>query len=122
MLKIFIFSALVWVLTALSFFPLYWAFDLQTKSLQSLLILTVIIAIFTTVLSTPAFLGSFQAGVFVALHEIMNEIEVSAVSFGLVMWILDILAVLTGGIYFILRDGITLRQKDSGWLGVFRRS
>jgi len=91
-----------------SFFPLYFAYDLQHKTIASLMILTVVVAILITAVPTPGFLGSYNAGVLIALHEIMGEAEVKAVSFGMVGWTLSSFAILAGGVYFILHDHMSL--------------
>ena len=100
----------VWALIVLQYYPLYWAYDLQDKSATSLVLLTVMICILITVLPTPAFLGSFNAGVLIALHEIMNEAEVATVSFGFVAWGLNFAVIILGGVYFILHDHISVKK------------
>lgn len=103
-------TALVWGLIVLSYYPLYWAYDLQDKSLTSVVLVVVMICILITVLPTPAFLGSFNAGVLIALHQIMNESEVAAVSFGMVAWTINFAVIMLGGFYFIVRDHISVTQ------------
>lgn len=103
-------SALVWGLIMLAYYPLYLAYDLKNISAGSIVLLTLMICILITLLPTPAFLGSFQAGVLIALHEIMGEPEVAAVSFGFVAWGLNMIVVLVGGLYFILHDHISIRK------------
>jgi uncharacterized protein (TIRG00374 family) len=103
-------TALVWGLIVLSYFPLYWAFDLQDKSLASAVLVVVMICILITVLPTPAFLGSFTAGVFIALHQILNESEVVAVSFGMVAWTINFVVITLGGIYYMLHDHISVSK------------
>ena len=100
----------VWALIILQYYPLYWAYELQDKSATSLVLLTVMICILITVLPTPAFLGSFNAGVLIALHEIMGETEVATVSFGFVAWGLNFAVIVLGGVYFILHDHISLKK------------
>ncbi len=100
----------VWALIVLQYYPLYWAYDLQDKSATSLVLLTVMVCILITVLPTPAFLGSFNAGVLIALHEIMNEAEVATVSFGFVAWGLNFAVIILGGVYFILHDHISVKK------------
>lgn len=107
---IFLATALVWALVIMQYYPLYYAYDLNEKTLASTILLTVMICIFITILPTPAFLGSLNAGVLIALHEIMNEPEVAAVSFGFVAWGLNFLVVMVGGIYFILHDHISVKN------------
>ena len=100
----------VWALIVLQYYPLYWAYDLQDKSATSLILLTVMVCILITVLPTPAFLGSFNAGVLIALHEIMGEAEVATVSFGFVAWGVNFAVIVLGGVYFILHDHISVRK------------
>jgi glycosyltransferase 2 family protein len=110
LLQVTLFSVLTWALIVALYYPFYLAFDLQTQSLNSLLILTVMVCILITVLPTPAFLGSYNAGVMIALHEIMGEAEVTAVSFGMVVWAASFLVVFAGGFYFILSDHMSVKS------------
>lgn len=103
-------TAGVWALIVLQYYPLYWAYNLQDKSVTSLVLLMVMICILITVLPTPAFLGSFNAGVLIALHEIMGEAEVATVSFGFVAWGVNFAVIVLGGVYFILHDHISVRK------------
>jgi uncharacterized protein (TIRG00374 family) len=103
-------TALVWGLIVLSYFPLYWAFDLQDKSLASAVLVVVMICILITVLPTPAFLGSFNAGVFIALHQILNESEVVSVSFGMVAWAINFGVIIFGGVYYMVHDHISVSK------------
>jgi hypothetical protein len=100
----------VWVLIVLQYYPLYWAYELQDKSATSLILLTVMVCILIPVLPTPAFLGSFNAGVLIALHSIMGEAEVATVSFGFVAWGVNFAVIVLGGVYFILHDHISVRK------------
>ena len=108
--KIIFFSVLTWFfLTAINY-PLYFAFDLQDKSLESLLLLTVMVCVLITILPTPAFLGSFNAGVLIALHEIRGEAEVTAVSFGMVAWAVGFIVLIGGGLFFVFKDHMSMRS------------
>jgi glycosyltransferase 2 family protein len=108
LMQITLFSVLTWTLIVALYYPFYLAFDLQTQTLDSILILTVMVCILITVLPTPAFLGSYNAGVLIALHEIMGEAEVTAVSFGMVVWAASFLVIFAGGFYFILNDHMSV--------------
>ncbi len=110
LLKVFLYSGFIWVTIVLSFYPFYWAYDLNNKSLESVVIVTVLISVLITVLPTPAFLGSFNAGVLIGLHEIMHESEVVAVSFGMVAWAISFLVIFAGGLYFILHDHLSVQN------------
>ena len=107
--KIIFFSALTWFLLVSVYYPLYFAFDLQDKSLDSLLLLAVMISVVITILPTPGFLGSFNAGVLIALHEIRGEAEVAAVSFGMVAWAVGFVVLIGGGLFFIFKDHMSVQ-------------
>jgi glycosyltransferase 2 family protein len=108
LMQVTLFSILTWTLIVALYYPFYLAFDLQIRTLDSLLILTVMVCILITVLPTPAFLGSYNAGVLIALHEIMGEAEVTAVSFSMVVWAASFLVIFAGGLYFILSDHMSV--------------
>jgi len=108
--KVSIYSVFVWLGNIFWIFPLYFAFNLQHKTLSSLLVLAVIVAILITVFPTPGFLGSFNAGIFIALHQVMGESEIQAVSLGMVAWVLASGVILAGGVYFIFHDHISLKS------------
>jgi glycosyltransferase 2 family protein len=108
LMQVTLFSILTWTLIIALYYPFYLAFDLQTQTLDSLVILTVMVCILITVLPTPAFLGSYNAGVLIALHEIMGEAEVTAVSFGMVVWASSFLVIFLSGFYFILSDHMSV--------------
>jgi uncharacterized protein (TIRG00374 family) len=108
--KIIIFSALTWFCLTATYYPLYFAFDLHEKSLESLLLLTVMVCVLITVLPTPAFLGSFNAGVLIALHEIKGEAEVTAVSFGMVAWAVGFITLICVGLFFVFKEHMSVQS------------
>jgi hypothetical protein len=107
--RITLYSLLLWVTNVFIAYPLYFAYDLQNKTIASLLVLTVMISILITVVPTPGFLGSFNAGVLIALHGIMGETELTAISLGMVMWALSAAAILVSGFYFVLHDHMSIK-------------
>ena len=107
--KISVYSVLVWVANIFSVYPLYFAFDLQYKTIPSLLILGVMVAILISIFPTPGFLGSYNAGIVIALHEIIGESEIKSVSLGMVGWALFSGVILAGGLYFIFHDHMSLK-------------
>ena len=111
--KISVYSVLVWVTNIFWVYPLYFAFDLQYKTISSLLILGVIVAILISILPTPGFLGSYNAGIVIALHEIMGESEIKSVSLGMVGWALFSGVILAGGLYFIFHEHMSLKDLTS---------
>jgi len=109
LVKITIYSVFVWVGNVFYFYPLYFACNLQNKTIPSLFILAVMVAILITIVPTPGFLGSYNAGVFIALHEIMGESEIKSVSVGMVGWVLFAGVILLSGLYFIFHDHMSLK-------------
>jgi len=109
LLRVALYSVVVWVAIVLSYYPFYWAFDLNDKSAGSLLVLVVAVCVLITAVPTPAFLGSFNAGVLIALHEVMHEAEITAVSFGMVAWVVNFLVLFVLGMYFIVHEHYSVR-------------
>ena len=107
--KISFYTVLVWAAIVVSYLPFYFAYDLDNKSLESLVILTVLVSILIVVLPTPAFLGSFNAAILIGLHDIMKVPELTAVSFGMVVWAVNFGVILIGGFYFILHDHLSVK-------------
>ena len=60
--KIIILSLVLWSLFVATYYPFYYAYDLQDKSLNSVLLLTVMVCVLVTILPTPGFLGILQRG------------------------------------------------------------
>lgn len=109
LLKIMLYTVLVWAAIVMSYLPFYFAYGLDNKSLESMIILTVLVSVFIVVLPTPAFLGSFNAAILIGLHDIMKVPELTAVSFGMVVWAVNFGVILFGGFYFILHDHLSVK-------------
>ena len=109
LVQIIFWSVALWFLFVATYYPFYYAFDLQDKSLDSVLLLTVMVCVLITILPTPGFLGSFNAGVLIALHEIMGEAEIKAVSYGMVSWAASFSVLIAGGVFFILKDHMSVQ-------------
>ena len=108
--KVSVHSALLWIANIFSIYPLYYAFDLQQKTVFSLLIVAVMISVLITVVPTPGFLGSYNAGIFIGLHEIMGEYEAKSVSLGMVGWVLFSGVILAASLYFVFHEHISLKK------------
>ena len=111
------YSVLIWAGNVFSLYPLYFAYNLQNRTIASLLILAVMINILVTIVPTPGFLGSYTAGVLIALHNIMGEAELNAISFGMVGWVLFAGFILVSGFYFVLHDHMSIKTSSRGWTG-----
>ena len=71
------------------------------------------VAILISIFPTPGFLGSYNAGIVIALHEIIGESEIKSVSLGMVGWVLFSGAILAGGLYFIFHEHMSLKDLAS---------
>ncbi|GAB4538102.1 MAG: lysylphosphatidylglycerol synthase transmembrane domain-containing protein [Thermodesulfovibrionia bacterium] len=107
-----ILSFLIWTNFVALYYPLYLAFDIQTRVplIPSLLVLNLTIAIFITLFPTPGFLGAFQAACVVALHEIFMVPKVTAASYGIVAWLVTMGTTIAVGTIFVIKDNISLKQ------------
>ena len=106
--KITVYTVLVWASIIASYLPFYFAYDLD-KSIEALIILTVLVSILIVVLPTPAFLGSFNVAILIGLHDIMKVPELTAVSFGMVVWAVNFGIIFLGGFYFIMHDHLSMK-------------
>jgi len=102
--KMIIYTIFTWIFTISAFYPLALAFNIQEKSITTLVLLRAMVSILIVILPTPAYLGSFNAGIFIVLHEILGESEIIAASFGLVAWSLNTFVVFISGISLIAFD------------------
>ncbi len=109
LLKVSLYSLLDWILIIFSAYPLYLAFDLNNKTIESMLVLAVMVPIFMTLLPTPGFVGSVQAGIFVALHKIMGEDAAVVAAYGMVSWAWGLTIQILAGLYFLFREHISWR-------------
>ncbi len=108
--KVFLWSTVTWALMTLSYYPLFFAYDLNNKSLGAVVLLIVMICIFISAFPTPGFVGSYHAGILIALHEVLGESEIMVVSFSMVAWALNTAVVVFCGIYFVLREHLSVKE------------
>lgn len=109
-------SFLLWGTFVLMYYPLYYAFEIESKLpvLSSLVILCLTIAIFISLFPTPGFLGSFQAACVVALHEIFKIPKAVAASYGIIAWLVAMGFVVVVGTIFVLKDNISFSELSAG--------
>ena len=110
LIKLALWTVVTWLLMTLSYYPLYWAYDLENKSIDSIILLIVMICIFISAFPTPGFVGSFHAGIVIALHSIMGETEIIAASFSMVAWAVNMVIIVAGGVYFILHEHLSVKK------------
>lgn len=106
------FSFFVWIAIIVSYYPLYQAFNIETMLpvISSLIILNLTIDIFIALFPTPGFLGAFQAGCVVALHEIFKVPKAVAASYGIVAWLVTMGFIIVVGAIFIIKDNISIGE------------
>ncbi len=109
-LIVILLSGAVWITSLISYYPFYFAFDIDYLPFSSLVVVFVIICIFIAVFPTPGFIGSFQAACMVGLHDIFGVPEATAASFGIVTWAFSMGITAIGGIFFIIKDNISLKE------------
>ena len=114
-LIVILLSGVLWTFSLLTYYPFYYAFDLQYLPFSSLVILFILICIFITVFPTPGFIGSFQAACMVGLHDIFGVPEATAASYGIVTWAFSMGVTTIGGIFFIFKDNISMKDLNKAY-------
>jgi hypothetical protein len=72
------------------------------------MLVLVVVPIAMTLLPTPGFVGSAQAGMFIALYKIMEEDAVIAAAYGVISWACNIMIQALVGLFFLLQGHISL--------------
>ena len=107
---IILLSACVWGLALIGYYPFFLAFDLDYLPFSSLIILFFVICVFITIFPTPGFVGSFQAACMVVLHNLYGVPEATAASFGIASWAFSMGITVLGGIFFLVKDNISIKE------------
>ena len=109
-------SFLIWGLFIFTYYPLYFAFDIQTQLplISSLVVLCLTVAIFITVAPTPGFLGSFHLGCVAALHGIFGIQKAVALSYGIVAWLVAMGTTVFIGALFAIKENISIGKISAG--------
>lgn len=109
---VIILSFLIWTIFIVTYYPIYLAFGIETQLpvVPSLMILTLMVAVFITLAPTPGFLGSYHLACVAALHGIYGIPKPVALSYGIVAWFLAMGMTVIIGTFFIIKDGISFRQ------------
>jgi len=109
-------SFVIWGTFVLTYYPLYFAFDIETKLpvLSSLVVLCLTVAVFITVAPTPGFLGSYHLGCVAALHGIFGIQKAVALSYGIVAWIVGMGTTVFIGALFAIKENISIGKISAG--------
>ncbi|MEW5691693.1 MAG: lysylphosphatidylglycerol synthase transmembrane domain-containing protein [Candidatus Hydrogenedentota bacterium] len=106
-------SIIVWVFFYLSYYFACIAFKIPNYITAAYLLL-VYVGLFITLFPTPVFLGSFQLGCFVVLHHILNTDENIAAGYGIVLWVVSLIPLISIGISFIIKDNLNFHSIKEG--------
>jgi len=108
-------SFIIWGSFIITYYPLYLAFNIEGNLplVSSLVVVCLTVAIFITVAPTPGFLGSFQLGCVAALNGIFGIHKATAVSYGMVAWLVAMGTTVIIGAVFALRENVSLTGASS---------
>jgi uncharacterized protein (TIRG00374 family) len=104
-------SVLIWAAIVLTNYPLYLAFNIdQLPILSSLVIIALFVAVFITIAPTPGFLGSFHLAYVASLHGIFGIQKATALSLGIVAWIVSMGFVVAVGAIFAVKEHVSFGE------------
>jgi glycosyltransferase 2 family protein len=106
---VMVWSLAMWLLVALWYQSLMWAFG-EFPSLWVGMMLNVMIALAVAAPSAPGFIGTFQIGCIIALSTVYGYSREFAVAFSVVGHILQMVFNVTAGLIVLHRRGLTFRQ------------
>lgn len=102
-------SALLWGLLCLSNYPFYWAYGIQGQMpLDSVVTLMVVTCVLLSVMPTPGYLGPYQFGMTFVLADLYGVDRSVAAGFSMVNWFVTMGTVFLAGIFFLVRDNLSL--------------
>lgn len=104
-------SVIITVLIAFAYYLLYLAFNIKIMHvLTSLIILNLAIDIFGVLLPTPGLIGSFHAACVAVLYGIFDIPKATALSYGIVAWLVMIGFVVVAGALLVVKDNISFGE------------
>ncbi len=107
-----ILSFLIWGIFVLTYYPLYYAFGIESQLpiVTSIIVLCLTVAIFITIAPTPGFLGSYHLGCVAALHGIFGIQKAVALSYGIVAWLVLMGFTVLVGAFYAVKENISFAQ------------
>jgi glycosyltransferase 2 family protein len=109
LVRVLLWSAGIWLATAVWFQMALWAFG-EFPSLWVGMLITVTVALAIAVPSAPGFLGTYQAGCLLALSTMYTCSREFAVAYSVVTHALQIVTVLVAGLVVLQREGLRFGQ------------
>jgi uncharacterized protein (TIRG00374 family) len=101
-------SAIVWAVVIVGNYPLYYAYKIESIVPPSSLVTLVVLLCAAVMIPTPGFIGPFQLAATFVLADLYGVERSVAASFSLVIWFLQMSTLCLAGIFFLLRDNISL--------------
>lgn len=110
-----ILSFLIWSIFILIYYPLYFAFNIETQLpvLSSITVLCLTVKIFITIAPTPGFLGSYHLACVTVLHGIFGIQKAIALSYGIVAWFVVMGFTIMVGILYAVKENISYAQIEA---------
>jgi uncharacterized membrane protein YbhN (UPF0104 family) len=105
---VLLFSALLWGVIIVANYPLYYAFRIESIVPASSLVTLMVLICAAVMIPTPGFIGPFQLAVTFVLADLYGVDRAVAASFSLVIWFLQMSVICAAGVFFLLRDNISL--------------
>ena len=103
-------SALLWAVVIVANYPLYFAYRIETILPLSSLVTLIVLLCAAVMIPTPGFIGPFQLAATFVLSDLYGVERAAAVSFSLVIWFVQMSMICLGGVFFLLRDNISLAE------------
>lgn len=107
-LAVSVYTAVIWVITAISNYFVFVAFDLNPPLIAPFVVL-VIVAFAVMLPSSPGFIGTFQYGCMVALSLFGIPKEISF-PFSVILWSCQYFPVTLLGLYFLRKESFSLKS------------
>jgi len=103
-------SALLWAVIIAAIYPLYFAYRIESIVPPSSLVTLVVLLCAAVMIPTPGFIGPFQLAATFVLADLYGVGRAEAASFSLVIWFLQMSLICLSGVFFLLRDNISLGE------------
>lgn len=103
-------SAYIWFLIAVSFALGFLATDIHVPFLGGGVTVTTIVALAVSLPGAPGFVGQFEWGCKIALHQVYGVEGARAVGFSIVTHVTQFVTQVTVGLVYLVREGLSLGQ------------
>lgn len=107
-LAVVLLSVLTWMIVVVANYPLYYAYGIQSSVPPSSLVTLVVLLCAAVMIPTPGFIGPFQLAATFMLADLYGVDRAVAASFSLVIWFVQMSTICLAGLFFLLRDNISL--------------